>query len=843
MLKPCLLYLLSFTAAIPVFGQNKYDSPPIERIANSTATVAVNPGNGTYTIAGRDKILTSLTARIGAKLDGSWTYSSDYPQHRTTLSSFTDEFGTGSQLTVINTGLSGRPDLVCFLRLHSSPAFAEIRVEVENHTSKEISVQAIRVVDDIGEPRLNLGASDRSDRVLSDSFSEDRPAVAIHDLFSAERGMHRGVGSQLIYNQQSGESLFLGALSSEKFLTVLRLTVDTQSKKISAYEVDSTGTTELAEENSLRESPPEDRIELSLPVASGGTLSSERVLVALGSDYHHDLELYASLVRQLHHARVSAPTPIGWWSWTAFYFGLNAGTALTNAEFLSQRLKPFGYRFFHIDEGYQYARGEYATPDAMKFPHGVGALENHVRALGLKPGIWTAPFEVSERSWVYQNHPDWLVENAAGKPIHAGFVIDNPDAGKKLDALYILDSTNPGAQQYLRQTYGTLAGDWGIGYIKLDFMDDSAIEGKYYRPNTTALEAQRIGLEIIRDAVGQDVLLDKDGSPMLNPVGIVDAGRISQDTGHTFEASRDAATGVAARYYMNRNFFIGDPDAFSVSKQIVDEQEWHGGKRPLTLNEAEVSIALSAVSGGMFEIGDDLPTLFLAKERMALVENRDLINLAHYGHASTPVDLMSYAAEDEIPSIFLLRESKRTSILTVFNWTDHERHHDLRLSALGLEVAGPNRVSNVLHPNETSSTNTDEIAMQLPPHSVRVLKIEDMAARNPEPSVTPIAPNEAEVGKIVVFSAHADGDGAPVVSQQWDFGDGASDEGSSVQHAYTHSGSFNVRLSVEDIDGMRSEKQFAISVRGKVDTRFAPSEIRRPERPAGSSWTKQTARK
>ena len=39
-----------------------------------------------------------------------------------------------------------------------------------------------------------------------------------------------------------------------------------------------------------------------------------------------------------------------------------------------------------------------------------------------------------------------------------------------------------------------------------------------------------MGLEIIRGAVGDDVLLDKDGSPMLNPVGIVDEGRISDDT-------------------------------------------------------------------------------------------------------------------------------------------------------------------------------------------------------------------------------------------------------------------------------------------------------------------------
>ena len=50
-------------------------------------------------------------------------------------------------------------------------------------------------------------------------------------------------------------------------------------------------------------------------------------------------------------------------------------------------------------------------------------------------------------------------------------------------------------------------------------MDDTAIEGYYFRPHMTALQAQRMGLEIIREAVGEDVLIDKDGSPMLNPVG------------------------------------------------------------------------------------------------------------------------------------------------------------------------------------------------------------------------------------------------------------------------------------------------------------------------------------
>ena len=49
--------------------------------------------------------------------------------------------------------------------------------------------------------------------------------------------------------------------------------------------------------------------------------------------------------------------------------------------------------------------------------------------------------------------------------------------------------------------------------------------------------------------------------------------------------------------------------------------------------------------------------------------------------------LMSYAPEDEMPSVFLLRESKRQSILAVFNWTEKERKYEFPLSELGLTGA------------------------------------------------------------------------------------------------------------------------------------------------------------
>ncbi len=315
---------------------------------------------------------------------------------------------------------------MCGLRLASRASFAEIAVSVRNGTPSQIAVQSIRTLE-ARSPFVALDGPDSADRVLSDSFSEDRPDLVIHHLADASDRMHRAVGSQLIYNRQSKQSLFLGTLTSEKWLTVLRLRLDDR-RHIAGYEVDSTGTTELEKENSLRESPPEDQIALSLPVEPGESLSAERLMASLSSDYHAQLETFGETIRRLHWARVSAPTPIGWWSWTAYYFRLTEGPALTNAEFLAARLLDLGYKFFHIDEGYQFARGDYTTVVAGKFPHSVESLERQVAALGLTPGIWTAPFEVAERSSVFLNHSDWLVHNAKGEPIHAGWVLEPPDA-------------------------------------------------------------------------------------------------------------------------------------------------------------------------------------------------------------------------------------------------------------------------------------------------------------------------------------------------------------------------------------------------------------------------------
>ena len=420
-----------------------------QQLTNEKLSLNVNAKDGSYQLGvrGGQPIFTS---RVAAQVDHQWLRSSEYPRHQVAESTFSDELGPGHALTVTFSGLDGKPDLIYIGQVYDQRPYAAVQVQVRNTTNRGLTVQAIRSVEAVGDAMVNLGGRASADRILSDSFSEDWPELHLYDLAKAPAGMHRGAGSQLIYNRDSKQSLFLGALSSDRFLTLLHLQAagTGAETKILSFSADSTGTTEVQKEFDMKNAPAEDLIELSLPLAPGGDMRSERLLVEAGPDYHGQLLAYGEAIRRLHHARVAVDTPLGWWSWTAFYGGINEGETLANADWQAEHLKALGYKYFQIDEGYQYARGEYATANATQFPDGLRFVGNRITADGLTFGIWTGPFEVTSRAWVYEHHRDWLVHNAKGEPIRNREVWD-----QKTDVLYTLDTTNPGAQEYLRQTY------------------------------------------------------------------------------------------------------------------------------------------------------------------------------------------------------------------------------------------------------------------------------------------------------------------------------------------------------------------------------------------------------
>jgi hypothetical protein len=226
----------------------------------------------------------------------------------------------------------------------------------------------------------------------------------------------------------------------------------------------------------------------------------------------------------------------------------------------------------------------------------------------------------------------------------------------------------------------------------------------------------------------------------------------------------------------------------------------------------------------MFEIGDELPSLSKAPERLALIQNPDLIGMIRLGRASVPLDLMNFDPDDNQPSVFFLKEDKRQSILTVFNWTDKDRAHTIDPATIGLSSTGRYIVTDVLENREVPGPGMKALSFHLPPHSVRVLKIVDGNIAPVAPTVATNQPSTGNAGAALTFTAHS---GDAVLTYHWDFGDGVSLEGSEVSHAYTEPGEYNVVLKAMGLSGLSGEDHFKVRISGHMRTTFDPQSITR----------------
>ena len=316
-----------------------------------------------------------------------------------------------------------------------------------------------------------------------------------------------------------------------------------------------------------------------------------------------DGDVVEPTLRRWSH-RVAAASPIpprlppkrltGWCSWYNHYAAIDAATIRREiagaAAFRDAHRVPLDV--FQIDDGFTTEMGDWLDARPT-FPDGMGPLLTEARAAGFTPGLWIAPFLVGNRSRLAADHPDWLVQDrATGEPLVAFHFHGEFRWHKRSEEYHVLDVTQPEAAAYIGEVFRTWTRDWGAGYLKCDFLLHGAEHGperaRWHVEGLSRIAIWRRMMQLIRDSVGDEVIVSGCGCPLWASVGLVDAVRIARDVGVTWHGEYSAESLLRDQQSRNHGHGIlwqADPDC------VLLRDRYHG------LSDAEVD-ALARFAGG-----------------------------------------------------------------------------------------------------------------------------------------------------------------------------------------------------------------------------------------------------
>ena len=148
-------------------------------------------------------------------------------------------------------------------------------------------------------------------------------------------------------------------------------------------------------------------------------------------------------------------------TWRPFTYGIDEKLICELADAAAE----CGVEEFVIDDGWHVNAGARSGTcgdweiDRRKFPNGLKPVFDHIRAKGMKPGLWLSLARVHVASQVCRRHPDWFVKRADGKmmDLHTG-----------TERSYVTACMGTDWKDYMRDTILRYVRDYGLAYVKLD---------------------------------------------------------------------------------------------------------------------------------------------------------------------------------------------------------------------------------------------------------------------------------------------------------------------------------------------------------------------------------------
>lgn len=318
-----------------------------------------------------------------------------------------------------------------------------------------------------------------------------------------------------------------------------------------------------------------------------------------------------------------------------------------------------------------------------RFPDGVGAGADAIRAAGLLPAIWLGLSIVGDAR-IVKERPEWFVSCTPGPGDDAE--LGQVFAGDAANRLQILDPSVPEVRAYLREVFEILFREWGYSALKFDFWT-YAFENDSFRlavTDHTALELRSWLFATIREYLPEETYLVtccdiSTGNPFFSRW--VDTVRYGIDIGNGKWESiwYSALTGTFLLHVEAWRFYLLNADSIGALRTLA------GPERRCFLSWCAVTRSLCEVAGDLAQA--EVEEIRLLQKLLLAPKNGREVRIGEYLHLSrnepaavlfAPGDLFATVDSKHLPE----------GVLGVFNWSDERRTVMVDLTRVGGEGDG-----------------------------------------------------------------------------------------------------------------------------------------------------------
>lgn len=411
--------------------------------------------------------------------------------------------------------------------------------------------------------------------------------------------------------------------------------------------------------------------------ASGAIHEASEAVFSVAVDRDYFQKRWVPYYAPINRERCPSP-PTGWMSWNVYFDQAGAEENLAEARVGKKLFQPFGLEIWSI-ESWQGNSDKLPVSNfynlnlernERQFPDGMKKLADDIRALGFRPGLWTAPFGTGSKAF-YEEHKDWFLHDKDGNPL------------RTWNGVYTIDPSNDEVVEHMRKIHEIASKDWGYEFFKIDGMSGSNsgycahfferpdVRAQFKNPDVEAPFERCV--RALRAGIGDDrIFLACQGHFTGPEAAFADAARTGADIVHPNEPVKWAnilnqAGRTHNQIFVNNIVFFSDPDTLLVNAEA------------LSIEEARVTTTIVALPGQTTFFGDKLAAL--SPDRVRLLQQTLPVCDVRPGAL--------YPFFENLP-IWNLKIGKpfgNWDVVALFNWSDEETTVGFDLSEIGIDAA------------------------------------------------------------------------------------------------------------------------------------------------------------